>query len=80
IMVDDLKSMLELYLYCIVIVALTRENKIDKNFLELFIKLTKKSGKELTFHRAIDLIKDIYTATQEIIYLGFDRILTSGTA
>ncbi|AVC44658.1 copper homeostasis protein CutC [Francisella tularensis subsp. novicida] len=80
IMLDDLKAMLELDVNGIVIGALTRENKIDKNFLEPFIKLTKKAGKELTFHRAIDLTTDIYTATQEIIDLGFDRILTSGTA
>lgn len=78
IMLDDLRAMLELNVDGIVIGALTKENKIDKKFLEPFIKLTKKAGKELTFHRAIDLTTDIYTATQEVIELGFDRILTSG--
>ncbi|GMN90112.1 copper homeostasis protein CutC [Francisella sciaenopsi] len=80
IMLDDLKTMLELNVDGVVIGALTKENKINKKFLEPFIELTKKAGKELTFHRAIDLTTDIYTATQEIINLGFDRILTSGTA
>ncbi|MBK2357746.1 copper homeostasis protein CutC [Francisella hispaniensis] len=80
IMLDDLRAMLELNVDGIVIGALTKENKIDKKFLEPFIELTKRAGKELTFHRAIDLTTDIYIATQEIINLGFDRILTSGTA
>lgn len=78
IMLDDLKSMLDLDVDGIVIGALTRENKIDNEFLEPFIKLTKQAGKELTFHRAIDLTVDIQTSTQDIIDLGFDRILTSG--
>lgn len=80
IMLDDLKIMLELNVDGIVIGALTKENKIDKEFLKPFIEITKKAGKQLTFHRAIDLTKDIYSATQEVIKLGFDRILTSGTA
>ncbi|AIT09147.1 copper homeostasis protein CutC [Candidatus Francisella endociliophora] len=80
IMLNDLKTMLELNIDGVVIGALTKENKIDKEFLKPFIELTKQAGKELTFHRAIDLTTNIYTATQEIIRLGFDRVLTSGTA
>ena len=80
IMLDDLKAMLKLDIDGVVIGALTKENKIDKEFLKPFIEITKKAGKQLTFHRAIDLTKDIYSATQEVIKLGFDRILTSGTA
>ncbi|AJC48749.1 copper homeostasis protein CutC [Allofrancisella guangzhouensis] len=80
IMLDDLKAMLELDVDGIVIGALTEKNKIDKEFLEPFIKLTKQSGKELTFHRAIDLTTDIKTSIKEAIELGFDRILTSGAA
>lgn len=78
IMLDDLKAMLELDVDGIVIGALTKENKVDNEFLKPFIKLTKKASKKLTFHRAIDLTTDIYTATQEIINLGFNRILTAG--
>ncbi len=78
IMLDDLKTILELNVDGIVIGALTKENEVDKKFLKPFIELTKKAGKELTFHRAIDLTTDIYTTTQEVIELGFDRILTSG--
>ena len=80
IMLADCKLMLELGVDGIVIGALTKDNQIDKEFLEPFIELTKQAGKELTFHRAIDLADDINQATQEIITLGFDRILTSGGA
>lgn len=64
IMLTDCKLMLELGVDGIVIGALTKENKIDKEFLKPFIKLAKQASKELTFHRAIDLTTDIYTATQ----------------
>ncbi|TDT72821.1 copper homeostasis protein [Allofrancisella inopinata] len=80
IMLDDLQMMLELDVNGIVIGALTKENKIDKEFLEPFIKLTKQANKKLTFHRAIDLTADIHTSIKEIIDIGFDRVLTSGAA
>jgi copper homeostasis protein len=80
IMLNDSKLMLELGVDGIVIGALTKDNKVDSEFLKPFIELAKKAGKELTFHRAIDLADDVNQATQEIIGLGFDRILTSGGA
>lgn len=80
IMLDDFKAMLELGVDGIVIGALTKDNKIDCEFLKPFIELTKKADKELTFHRAIDLTNDIYASTRQVIELGFDRILTSGGA
>ncbi len=33
----------------------------------------------LTFHRAFDMIEDSFQALEELIVLGYDRILTSGT-
>jgi copper homeostasis protein len=80
IMLSDCKLMLELDVDGIVIGALTKDNQIDKEFLKPFIELTKQAGKELTFHRAIDLVDNMSQATKEIIELGFDKILTSGGA
>jgi copper homeostasis protein len=77
-MLDDLKTMLDLDVDGIVIGALTKQNEVDKDFLEPFIRLVKQAKKELTFHRAIDLVNDIHASTKEIIGLGFDRLLTSG--
>ena len=80
IMLADCKLVLELGVDGIVIGALTKDNQVDSEFLKPFIDLVKKAGKELTFHRAIDLAGDINQATKEILSLGFDRILTSGGA
>ena len=80
IMLADCKLMLELGVEGIVIGALTKDNQVDSVFLRPFIELTKKAGKELTFHRAIDLTSNIEASTKGIIELGFDRILTSGSA
>ena len=35
---------------------------------------------DITFHRAFDLMKQPYHALEQLIELGFDRILTSGQA
>lgn len=80
IMLSDCKMMLDLGVDGIVIGALTTDNQIDQDFLRPFITLAKKAGKQLTFHRALDLTEDIQANTKEIIKLGFDRILTSGAA
>ena len=58
-MLDDLKTMLELDVDGVVIDALIKDNKVGKEFLKPFIQLTKQTGKELTFHRVIDLNTDI---------------------
>lgn len=44
------------------------------------VLLEAASGMSTTFHRAFDVCRDQFRATQEIIEMGFDRILTSGGA
>ena len=79
-MLNDCKMMLDLGVDGIVIGALTTDDVIDQEFLKPFIKLVKNARKQLTFHIALDLTKDIQASTKEIIKLGFDRVLTSGGA
>ena len=38
----------------------------------------KAKGMSLTFHRAFDRCRDPFEALEQLIDLGFDRILTSG--
>lgn len=62
----------------IVIGCLTKNGDID---IELTKELIKYAGNmSLTFHRAFDRCREPFKALEEIISLGFDRILTSGQA
>lgn len=64
------------YVDGIVIGALTPEAEIDLDLCRRCIEVA--GGKSLTFHRAFDLCRDPLKALEEIIDMGFDRILTSG--
>jgi copper homeostasis protein len=68
-MLADCKLMLELGVNGIVVGALTKDNQVDSQFLKPFIDLVKKAGKELTFHRAIDLTDDIYAVLNRLLSL-----------
>ncbi|MGP1392897.1 MAG: copper homeostasis protein CutC [Candidatus Cryptobacteroides sp.] len=62
----------------IVIGALTADGLIDK---EVCKRLINAAGNmNITFHRAFDLCQNPYKALDDIIRLGFNRILTSGQA
>ncbi|MEO8820592.1 MAG: copper homeostasis protein CutC [Ginsengibacter sp.] len=55
---------------------LTTDGKVDKKRCKQLIDLAYPL--EATFHRAFDRVKDPIEALEEIIDLGFERILTSG--
>ncbi|MEO8720240.1 MAG: copper homeostasis protein CutC [Ginsengibacter sp.] len=54
---------------------LTPEGKIDKKRCEELIELAYPLG--VTFHRAFDRVTDAFEALEDVIELGFERILTS---
>ncbi len=55
---------------------LTEHGEVDK---ERNLELKKAAGKmETTFHRAFDRCKNPFKALEDVIEMGFDRILTSG--
>lgn len=58
--------------------ALTLDGDIDKELCREFMEAA--GGKQTTFHRAFDLCRDPSQGLEDIIGLGFDRILTSGCA
>lgn len=58
--------------------ALTPEGNVDTDICRKLI--SEAPGLENTFHRAFDLTTDPFMALEEIIALGFSRILTSGQA
>lgn len=62
----------------VVIGILDEKGNIDIERNEMLVKVAKKYGMSVTFHRAFDRVHNIYSALEDVISLGCDRILTSG--
>ncbi len=62
----------------VVIGLLDEFGNIDIERNAELIELAKKYGMSVTFHRAFDRVRDLYSALEDVITLGCDRILTSG--
>lgn len=78
VMLEDIKFAKENGATGIVVGALSREGEID---VEACQKMLEAAGDmDSTFHRAFDVVNDPVKALEEIIGLGFKRILTSGQA
>lgn len=80
---EDIEEMKNTILFCkshningLVFGCLTPENTINKPLCKELLKLANPLP--VTFHRAIDQVKDIREGIQTCIELGFARILTSG--
>ena len=61
----------------IVIGALTPSGEVDVSTMEQLMRGARVST---TFHRAFDVCRRPFDALEELVSLGFDRILTSGQA
>ena len=58
--------------------VLTADGKIDATAMESLVRTA--AGMQVTCHRAIDQVRDVYTAIDTLADLGVKRILTSGQA
>ncbi|MEI0517262.1 copper homeostasis protein CutC [Brachyspira murdochii] len=76
IMKREIKLIKELKIDGIVFGILTKEGNVDKERCSKLLELWG-SGKA-TFHRAIDVSCDLNKSCEDIISIGFERILTSG--
>lgn len=76
IMKREIEIMKEMKIDGVVFGILTKDGKVDTKRCEELVKLA--DGMKITFHRAFDVSVDIYDALENIISLGFHRILTSG--
>ncbi len=56
--------------------CLNNDYSLDLKTLQNFVDLAYPM--EITFHRAFDLVKEPFQAMNELIKLGFNRILSSG--
>jgi len=57
---------------------LNEQNEIDLERNQVLLDLAKSLKMEATFHRAFDFVKEPLMALDQLIEMGFSRILTSG--
>lgn len=77
-MVADIEAAVRCGADGIVVGALTPDGDVDMDACRQFIDAAQ--GHKVTFHRAFDVCRDPFKALEDVISLGFDRILTSGQA
>ncbi|MEK8226134.1 copper homeostasis protein CutC [Oerskovia sp. M15] len=58
--------------------ALTADGQVDVEAVRALVAAAE--GREVTFHRAIDVVEDVTTALDVLVELGVTRVLTSGGA
>lgn len=78
IMVADIEEAVHCGADGIVVGALTPYGDVDMDACRRFIEASQ--GRNATFHRAFDVCRNPFQALEDVISLGFDRILTSGQA
>ena len=78
IMKQDIQLCGELGCDGVVFGVLTSDHKVDIAINKELITLAKQQGMDVTFHRAFDRLSDLQQGLEDIIILGFDRVLTSG--
>jgi copper homeostasis protein len=76
VMANDVKLAVEHGADGLVFGILTQEGTIDTERCRQLIELCQ--GRETVFHRAFDVVPDPMIALDQLIELGFTRILTSG--
>ena len=80
IMKEDIKVSYDLEAKGVVFGVLNQDKEIDMDRNYLLIDLANRFNLDATFHRAFDLVEDSEKAINQLIDLGFKRILTSGGA
>ena len=80
VMENDIISSAEVGAKGVVFGCLTKDNEIDIKQNKLLYKLATSLGLEVTFHRAFDYCNDPIKSLEELVSIGFDRVLSSGQA
>lgn len=78
ILLDDMEVLSHTGIKGVVFGCLNSSNQLDYEANEQLISQAKQLGLIATFHRAFDYIENPEEALEQIIKLGFDRLLTSG--
>lgn len=80
IMQKDINSAAKLGARGVVFGCLTNDNEINAEQSSFLFEIAKEHGMEVTFHRAFDFCADSERSLEQLISIGFDRVLTSGKA
>ena len=59
-----------------VVIGAVKDSKVDENIIRELVSIAKPMT--ITFHMAFDEIEDKYSALDQLIDLGIDRVLTKG--
>lgn len=76
VMRDDIAMAAQCGVDGVALGLLTADGDVDVERTRELVKLARPM--EVTFHRAIDMVRDIESAFEAVIQTGADRILTSG--
>jgi len=76
VMLRDAKLAVEHGADGLVFGILTSDGSVDVERCKRIIELAR--GRQTVFHRAFDVTPDPFKALEQLIYLGFTRVLTSG--
>ncbi len=74
VMISDIQACAKIGVNGVVIGALDPYGNVDMDSCRAMVAVAKHLGLSVTFHRAID----IFSALEDVISLGVDRVLTSG--
>jgi copper homeostasis protein len=78
VMVGDVAAAVEAGAAGVVVGALTEQCEVDLPVLTALVAAAQ--GREVTFHRAIDICRDPVVAVEQLVAGGVTRVLTSGHA
>jgi copper homeostasis protein len=77
-MLRDVATAVDLGAQGVVVGVLTGAGDVDRALLNRLVEAA--AGRSVTFHRAVDVARDLEIATETAFDLGCDRVLTSGGA
>lgn len=78
VLLSDARQCIQLGCDGIVIGIMNKDGSIDKERNGQVVNMARQHGLGVTFHRAFDVCANMEQALEDIIELGFERVLTSG--
>ncbi len=75
---EDIRACADLGVNGVVLGALDFMGNVDRSAMERWIRVAKDARLSVTFHRAIDVSRDVFQTLEDAIDLGCDCVLTSG--